>query len=286
MEFRATQFSEGMLAAYSNLFRICFPGASGLTATYLKWLYADNPAGNVVGFDAWEGDELAAHYVCIPAEAVVHGVARRVLLSLNTATHPKFQGKGLFTKLAALTYERAAAEGFHAVYGVANDNSTPGFLRKLGFSLVSPLDAKIGIGNISSQYGDRQASDFSFRRIWNDDNLAWRIANPVRRYQIAPCGNALVGAWAPTGKPLLSAWAEVPADGLGKLAEGSGGGAPLFRLHLGLRPAGTRAGSMWVDIPKRFRPSPLNLIFLGLNEGSHAIEREGVELGQLDFDAF
>lgn len=286
MEFRATQFSEDVLDAYSDLFRSCFPGASALTATYLKWLYADNPAGKVVGFDAWEGRELAAHYACIPVDALVNGVRRRVLLSLNTATHPKFQGKGLFTKLAALTYERAAAEGFHAVYGVANSNSTPGFLRKLGFSLVSPLDAKIGVGRISREQIDRQSADYAFRRIWNDANLAWRIANPVRAYRLASSGNGIVSAWAPTGKPFLSAWAEIPVDDLHDVPAGDGSGAMSLRLHLGLRPAGVLAGSMWVDIPQRFRPSPLNLIFLGLGEGAHAIEREGVALGQLDFDAF
>ncbi len=279
------QYSAELLESYSQLFRICFPGASGLSASYLKWLYLENPAGTVVGYDAWEGDRLAAHYVCIPAEAIVHGSVRRVLLSLNTATHPDFQGKGLFTKLAALTYERGAREGFEAVYGVANANSTPGFVRKLGFALVSPLDARIGVGAISVGEVKENVSDFSFKRVWDSKTLAWRISNPVRRYRLTSRADGLIGAWAPTGKPLLSAWAEVPADGLEGLAV-EGSAAPLFRLHLGLRPEGVRPGAMWMDIPKRFRPSPLNLIFLSLNEGIGQIDRAAVELGQLDFDAF
>ena len=79
------------LTKYAQLLSACFPGTDKFTRAYLQWLYRDNPDGVAVGFDAWDGDQLAAHYVCIAARADINGVTVPVLLSLNTATHPAHQ---------------------------------------------------------------------------------------------------------------------------------------------------------------------------------------------------
>ena len=285
MEYRPSEVTADALGAYERLFRACFPVASTLDTAYLEWLYTRNPAGSGVGFDAWEGDALAAHYACIPAQAVVNGRECRVLLSLNTATHPDFQGKGLFTRLAELTYGNAGERGFDAVYGIANANSTPGFLRKLGFTLVSPLDARIGAGRISAGRGVGVANDNGgFKRIWQPASLAWRISNPKRPYRLVEVGGDVVGAQCPAGKPGLVAWAEIPRHAAAGMQTGSPSLA--LHLHLGLRPAGERRAGKWIDIPRRLRPSPLNMIFRSLGEATATIDAERVTLGQLDFDAF
>jgi GNAT superfamily N-acetyltransferase len=172
MTFSPVRTDDAALAQYGALFAACFPGANKYTPQYLKWQYADNPDGPVVGFDAWDGERLAAHYVCVPARARVAGEDVRVLLSLNTATHPDYQGKGLFTKLAAMTYNAGAEQGFDAVYGVANANSTPGFLRKLDFQLVRPLEARVGIGGIGN--GKAAGRPAAFERLWSDAALPAR----------------------------------------------------------------------------------------------------------------
>ena len=105
MNLTEARADESSIQKYIELFAACFPGASHYKAEYLRWLYRANPAGAVVGFDAWDGEILAAHYACVPARMLIGGRACRALLSLNTATHPSYQGKGLFTKLAAATYE-------------------------------------------------------------------------------------------------------------------------------------------------------------------------------------
>lgn len=71
------------------------------------------------------------------------------------------------TNLADATYRKAAGVGLDAVYEVANANSTPGFLRKLLFALVSPLDAKIGLGNIARLDWGASPIDCAFQRFWN-----------------------------------------------------------------------------------------------------------------------
>ncbi|MGH8083062.1 MAG: GNAT family N-acetyltransferase [Lysobacter sp.] len=285
MEIRAVSTDSAALASYEQLFQRCFPGASHLNATYLDWLYARNPAGRVIGCDAWEGDVLAAHYVCVPAQAVIAGRATRVMLSLNTATHPDFQGKGLFTRLADATYQAGAEAGIAAVYGVANANSTPGFIRKLGFTLVRPLDARVGFGRIDAADAIAARERAEFRRDWTQEALAWRVANPQRPYTLVRIGDSAIGAETSAGKPGLRAWDEVPLP-VG-MAAPAATPAWAMRLHLGLRPrGGDRKGATWFDIPQRFRPSPLNMIFRPLGEGVIVPAADSVQLGQLDFDAF
>ena len=81
MEFREIQ--HGNITRHEALFSLCFP-QSNLNRPYLEWLYFSNPLGNVVGFDAMDGEVLAAHYACIPTR-IGNSLG---LLSLNTATHP------------------------------------------------------------------------------------------------------------------------------------------------------------------------------------------------------
>lgn len=284
MELRQSETNPVMLAKYEALFAECFPSASHLNASYLAWLYRDNPAGTVVGFDAWEGDALAAHYVCIPANAILNGKPARLLLSLNTATAPAFQGKGLFTRLAEATYQHAASQGFDAVYGVANANSTPGFIRKLGFDLLTPLDAKVGIGHLPMVEGESVGQHALFHRLWNRDTLSWRLGNPIRPYQLVRSGHR-VAAWTPTGRAGIAAWAE-PV-----LTEPTQARLPTaptrMHLQLGLIPDAMKLRSLrWFDVPHRLRASPLNLIFRALQPGISAPPRGAILFGQLDFDAF
>ena len=71
----------------------------------------DNPEGRAVGFNAWAGDVLAGHYVTIPLRARVRGKEERGLLVEHG--HPRRpRSKGLFTRLAQATCDRAASEGY------------------------------------------------------------------------------------------------------------------------------------------------------------------------------
>lgn len=282
MQFVPIRFDQRTLAEYSTLFSTCFPTTDKFTPEYIAWLYVQNPDGNAFGFDAWEGDVLAAHYVCIPAQARIDGRPARVLLSLNTATHPDFQGKGLFTKLAAMTFDAAASAGFEGVYGVANANSTPGFIRKLGFQLVRPLEALVGIGRTGAV--DDRARPCAFERVWTTQALDWRCANPPNPVSCRRSGNTwqfqarAFGSW-------MHAYAELvlPAD-----VAPAAGRTPLspFRLYLGLLPDDVKRSGNYVSIPQRFRPSPLNLIYRSLAAPGSQLDPARINFTFLDFDAY
>jgi GNAT superfamily N-acetyltransferase len=272
------------LAQYGALFKACFPMTDKFTPRYLAWLYVDNPDGKAVGYDAWDGERLAAHYVCIPARAWVEGREVPVLLSLNTATHPDYQGKGLFTKLAAMSFEAGAAQGYDGVYGVANANSTPGFVRKLGFQLVRPLEARIGVGGL--QHGAKAAPDaLSFERSWSADALRWRCANPHNPVFMKNGGGKLRFHAAASGHK-LPAYAELDAGGLALAASER---APLLsplRLFIGLVPDASSSYWNYASIPMRLRPSPLNLIYRSFAPRVSALDPSRIAFSFLDFDAY
>lgn len=283
MEFERCGIGEGDLAACAGLFAACFPGAGRLSSVdYLRWLYAENPAGAVVAFNAREGGRLAAHYACVPMRVQLDGATVPALLSLNTATHPDYQGRGLFTRLAEMTYAAGAAEGVRLVYGVANANSTPGFVRKLGFTLVCPLQSRIGVGPLGRFDWVRVASA-PFRIDWTRGQLAWRLGNPANSVRVVRTGADSIGFETASGRPLIRALAQLPSAVGGADAVA----LPWFgaRVWLGLMPEGAGRFGAYPHLPARLRPSPLNLIVRGL-AAPVPVEAGGVFFSFLDFDAF
>jgi len=283
LSFAPVQNDPATLAKYGALFAACFPGTDKFTPAYLDWLYVANPDGAAVGYDAWDGERLAAHYVCVPARAWVEGQEVRVLLSLNTATHPDYQGKGLFTKLAAMTYEAGAQAGFEGCYGVANANSTPGFVRKLGFQLVRPLEARVGVGSLRHAPKPAAAS-LSFERSWSPEALAWRCANPHNRVWQRSSGARLqFHAAAVKGVP---AYAELDAASVAAKAGASAPAAFPVRLFIGLAPDATSRYWNYASIPMRLRPSPLNLIWRAFTPRVPQLDAARIQFTFLDFDAY
>lgn len=287
MELERCRFHDEDLLAYAALFADCFPGAEKLRdLAYLRWLYTANPLGAPVGFNAVEGGRLAAHYVCTRAQMRFDGKVVPALLSLNTATHPDFQGKGLFTRLAERTYAAGSDEGAALVYGVANANSTPGFLRKLGFSLVEPLESRIGIGRLGRFNWTKAGCEARFAQEWSPSYLRWRVGNPTNPVTLQSAGDGYVGFDAAANKPLLRAWAEIPKPvELPDLPDLPSHRLSAVRVWLGLMPWGAGNFGAYVPIPQRFRPSPLNLIFRSLT-GSPQLRPGESMFSFLDFDAF
>lgn len=244
-------------------------------ADYLRWLYAENPWGEAVGTNAYAGETLAAHYVTIPVEATLEGKRARGLLSLNTATHPTHQGKGLFTRLAEETYARGAALGFEFVVGVANANSTPGFTRKLGFQLVTPLDVLVGAGRVTASAHER----IGFALAWHDEGLRWRVRRPRAGYTADA-----TSVYAPTHKLGILAY-------MGNVAPALTGDLPRtprlapLRMWIGLDPQLERKGVL-APLPDRLKPSPLNLIFRDLTGQRRQLDRASTRITLLDFDAY
>ena len=276
LAIRPAGTEQAQLEAYSRLLNAAF-ATDKFNVDTLAWRYRDNPAGTVVGADAWDGETLAAHYVACPVEARIDGGLVKGLLSLNTATHPDYQGRGVFTTLAARAYELGVEAGYAFVIGVANANSTPGFLRKLAFQDAGRLHA----GVLAALPRRFRPAEVQYQGAWRPELLAWRLANPEGRYTVARRGE-LLGIWAKTHLPFVQCGAFL-SDQEATIRTG---GAPIAAtLFLGLEPRMNLSG--FLPIPERLRPSPLNLIWRSLGpDAPAALRREAVALNFLDFDPY
>lgn len=261
---------DAALQEVTNLLNLCFPKSTDIeTFEYVKWEYAKNPVGKIVGFNAYSGDVLAAHYVAMPIYYNIEGKKTLGLLSLNTATHPDHRGKRLFTILAERTYQYAAENGFKFVIGVANANSTHGFIKHLKFKLIGPLTFKVGVG--SNIY---QNKEYIFKRYWDKELLDWRLKNPSYKY--FKNGDVVVSPIKPGFKKLVYHDIEGYAS-LSKLY-----GRP-FNLYIGF--GADLSKGIYSGIPKFIEHSPFNLIFRDLTEGSlPEVTKDNILFELIDFD--
>lgn len=74
---------------------------------------------------------------------IVNGFDHIGYQSCWTATHPKHQGKKVFSTIINETKEILKQEGAGFLYGIANNNSNPIFTRRLGFRETSTVVLRI-----------------------------------------------------------------------------------------------------------------------------------------------
>lgn len=276
-QYELVSTCDSSLQNYVGILQSVFPKNIKFNFEYLKWLYHYNPFGKIVGFNALYNNKIVAHYVTTPITAYYYGAEVKGLLSLNTATLPEHQGKGLFTKLANLTYEHGYEAGFKFVCGVANANSTPGFLKKLGFNLIAPLNTKIGFGKVDILSND---VNFSFKRLWTQETLEWRLNNPSFDYWKEK-NIILVKSKYPATNAILGIDQNYPDNFIRN-------GSSFFernkpRIYIGINDT-IRWGRNFYDIPSRLRPVPLNFIFKDLQGINNFIKKEELLFQSIDFD--
>ncbi len=276
---------EKEIREYIGLFSEVYPKLNHLTQEFVEWEYIKNPIGSAVGFNAYHEDQLSAHYATIPMLAKMEGVEIKGLLSLNTSTHPKHQGQGLFTRLANETYLYAKELGYKFIIGVANSNSTPGFLRKLGFDLIQPLDVRAGF---SCYRFKKKVSDYRYQSSWGTESLQWRLSNPRHKYNsIAKDGKTYILSTG--GKPFLKVLiADFQSQELNgvHLKQESFIKRTYPKLWLGIDSNIDWENTPTIRLPDKMKPSPLNLIFKDLTDGNITISPDSLKFNSLDFDAF
>jgi GNAT superfamily N-acetyltransferase len=270
--FKITLPDQKNLELYSTLLSLVFPDTKKYTVDFLKWQYDLNPAGKVVGYDAFYNEELVAHYVTIPVIYSLGTKQIKGLLSLNTATHPKHQGKKLFTQLAERTYESGKQQGYQFVIGVANQNSTHGFITKLGFNLISPLEVTMFLGKASAH----KNSENDLQAFWTKELNAWRLNNPEATY--FKNGDAVI---CDTHISLIKAVLSTKSGFSGAALKNKNA---LIKMSIGLNLK--NSGFLKVNLPDKYKPSPLNLIFKPLGDFNLTVSKNNVCFELIDFDAY
>ncbi len=274
-EIKQMSLSDKSLEEVKDLLHITFPNRKEkFSIDYLRWQYVDNPRGQVIAYNAYDKEgKLAAHYAVIPIEMVIDGKVIEGVLSLNTATHPDHRGKRLFTILAEYTYKRSQELGRKFVIGVANANSTHGFLKNLGFYLIAPLEVKVGLGSPfkKSSYCEKNYI------YYDETTLRWRLRCPHFSYSFK--GNAIYGK---INMPLFHTAVALIPDGMNVAKLGLKTTSACLNLYVGL---GDRISNLFFKLPRFIKRSPFNLIFKDISNGElPQITSENIIFRLLDYD--
>ncbi|EGQ9966930.1 GNAT family N-acetyltransferase [Vibrio cholerae] len=290
IEYRPLELSDVEISNIVTLLKKCFPKSAKFSNDYLKWLYVDNPNGRAIGFNAYINQELVGHYSCIPMLASVSGESQKGLLSLNTATHPNHQGKGLFRKLANETYKLAKDIDYKFVCGVANSRSSLLFVKLLKFQHVAPLEVKLSFGSVLDVENLKNVDDFAeFSTQWDSKTLEWRMSNPVNVCRVGLKNGSSARVFANTEYPFIV------NDGIALLGNDSDADYASeslkdrfsIKMSLCLYPKEIiKRNTIHVNLPDKFKPSPLNFIYKDLTEIKRTLSPCKVFFNYLDFDAY
>jgi len=278
-EIRPFDHSEAELGQVAAFLRGVFPRARHLTPAYLRWLYTQNPEGRALGYNAFVDGEMVGHSSAQPLTAMVEGREERGAILLNTANHWAHRRRGLSKLTTEPMFADAAADGRTFFLAVANMTSTPPLLTQ--FSLIGPLDARLGLGRPRRRAVQAPPS---FERLWSEAGLRWRLANPERHYGVQASAGR-VSVVAPSGWPGIDAilfdgenqW-DLPAQASGRRGR--------LRAWIGLDPQIDWSRSLYLPIPRRLRPSPLNLTFLDLTRQGVRPDPARFVFRAIDFDPF
>jgi len=231
--------------------------------------------GTVVGMDAFYDGKLVAHHAAMPVLYHVFGKPVKALLAINNGTHPDHQGKGLFTKIGNMNFDEAKQLGYHFVISANNQNSTYGYLNKFGFRKLAPLIVKVGIGKIIPD----NANNYAVHSIWNEENLAWRLQNPMSKYYRNNDSIFAATNYAGFRAQMLSRECNLLKDKDLKSTK-----LP-FTVWIGMSENLKRQGIL-VDLPDKLKPAPLNLLIKDLIGNIPLFTKEEIFYELIDLDAY
>jgi GNAT superfamily N-acetyltransferase len=189
-------------------------------ARFYGWKHHESPFGRSpawVAVDPAAGGRVVGFRTFMRWQFTRAGQAVAAVRAVDTATHPDYQGRGIFSLLTRHALEALRDDGVAFVFNTPNDRSRPGYL-KMGWQLVerlpvaatprslgslvrlarartpadkwsSPTDAGAAVGDVLA---DRAAIEDLLRDQPDDDRLrtrrtpgylAWRYGFPPLRYR-------------------------------------------------------------------------------------------------------
>jgi GNAT superfamily N-acetyltransferase len=119
--------------------------AGVITEEFFHWKHVANPFGVSPGLVALDQDKIVGVRLFLRWELHAAGVRLRAVRAVDTATHPSFQGRGIFRRLTLdLLHQLEGAGEVELVFNTPNSSSRPGYL-KMGWCEVGTLPVRLGV---------------------------------------------------------------------------------------------------------------------------------------------
>jgi len=107
-------------------------------AAFFRWKHRDNAFGASPAWVATDGDRVVGLRTLMRWEFDTPRGPARAVRAVDTATHPDYQGRGIFSALTRRAVSELTADGVDFVFNTPNDKSRPGYL-KMGWREVGRL---------------------------------------------------------------------------------------------------------------------------------------------------
>jgi GNAT superfamily N-acetyltransferase len=106
--------------------------------SFFSWKHIENPFGRSPAWVAVDGRRIVGFRVFLRWEFERAGQIVRAVRAVDTATHPDYQGRGIFSRLTLHAIDALRDEGVGFVFNTPNEQSRPGYL-KMGWKPVERL---------------------------------------------------------------------------------------------------------------------------------------------------
>lgn len=140
--WKPVPYSEEYLKQIIEMTRECYGEENDIAnEDYISYEYFNNINGNVLMRIALDEEKgvVAGQYSVIPMKMKVNKKSVNCLMSVNTLTKEEYRGQKIFTGLADLVFKDGADRGYEFVYGMPNQNSYPGFVKRLKFNNIGAI---------------------------------------------------------------------------------------------------------------------------------------------------
>ena len=122
-----------------NLIATSYDGAhSSPSLDYWRWKHEENPFGPSPCLVAESNGRLVGVRVFLRWNFYSENRCIRAARAVDTATHPEWRGKGVFSRLTMRLVEQMQNEGVSFIYNTPNGKSMPGYL-KMGWAPVTRI---------------------------------------------------------------------------------------------------------------------------------------------------
>ena len=120
---------------------------------FFAWKHEQNPFGVSPAWVAVDGTRIVGFRTFVRWEYQnPDGRPRRAVRAVDTATHPDYQGRGIFNRLTLHALDALRSEGVDFVFNTPNDKSRPGYL-KMGWREVGRLPASVRPSGLRARSG-------------------------------------------------------------------------------------------------------------------------------------
>jgi len=179
---------EELLKYYSGISNLFFESfEKQLDKELWEWAYLQNPFGTPLVSIALYDGKVVGHYAVIPMNLENNSSCISGFLSMTTMVAVEFRRHRLFQRLAEMVYERIQKTDLPSiVFGFPNDNSAPGFIKRLGWTISEDykvVSIKPEQINKVTEIIKKKIDENCF--TLNMDNLKvkeWRTGKPNQRW--------------------------------------------------------------------------------------------------------